>query len=116
MAAALLLRGCDAHAREGGARARQPAPAAASLRPPPPAAQRHRQVRNIQQEVRDTYNEAAFIEIVPDSAHTTRSALEGMGRASRRAEHDVLLALLRTLEPGPACAHPAYAGPVLAVR
>ena len=44
------------------------------------------------------YKDAAFIEIVPDSSQTA-SALEGMDPAFRRAEHEVLLALIDTI-PG----------------
>ena len=54
-----------------------------------------KEVRDIQAEVRSIYKEAAFIDIVPDSSQTTKSALSGMmGTLSREAEHGVLLALL----------------------
>jgi len=55
-----------------------------------------KEVRDIQAEVRGAYREAAFIDIVPDSSQTTKSALESMGGLSRKAEHGVLLALLKT--------------------
>ena len=54
-----------------------------------------KEVRDIQAEVRGAYREAAFIDIVPDSSQTTKSALESMGGLSRKAEHGVLLALLK---------------------
>eukprot|EP00038_Savillea_parva_P001302 m.102957 g.102957 ORF g.102957 m.102957 type:complete len:868 (+) comp10457_c1_seq1:59-2662(+) len=57
-----------------------------------------REVREIKAEIRKTHTDAAFIEIVPDSSQTA-SALEGMEKAFRRAEHDVLLALVDTI-PG----------------
>jgi tetratricopeptide (TPR) repeat protein len=65
-------------------------------------------VREIKAEIRKKYKDAAFIEIVPDSSQTA-SALEGMESASRRAEHDVLLALVDTI-PGDedASAHWAF--------
>jgi zinc transporter 9 len=56
-----------------------------------------KEVRDIQAEVRAAYREASFIDIVPDSSQTFKSALEHMheGSVSRQAEHGVLLALLK---------------------
>eukprot|EP00040_Diaphanoeca_grandis_P012615 m.63899 g.63899 ORF g.63899 m.63899 type:complete len:904 (-) comp23361_c0_seq1:265-2976(-) len=57
------------------------------------------EVRAIQAEIREKFTEASFIEIIPDSSQTNKSALDAMGKLSRRAEHDVLTALMNTL-PG----------------
>ena len=42
----------------------------------------------LQAEVRSKYKEAAFVEIVPDSSQTAKSALEGMEGLVQRAEQE----------------------------
>lgn len=46
-----------------------------------------KEVEDIQREIRSKHKQAAFIEIVPDSSQTTKSALASMSTLSRRAEH-----------------------------